>query len=47
MGGSLTNIVTFATKNLVRYSMHVRYLRCPLLGGLTVLFILYVPLVRA
>ena len=36
MGGSLTKIVTFETKHFIRYSRHVRYLRCPLLGGFTV-----------
>ena len=35
--GSLTKIVTFRTKHFVRYSRHVRYLRCPLLRGFTVL----------
>ena len=34
--GSLRNIVTFGTKHFVRYSRHVRYLGCPLLGGFTV-----------
>ena len=36
LGGSLTKIVTFETKHFVRYSRHVRYLGCPLLGGFTV-----------
>ena len=36
LGGSVTKIVTFGTKHFVRYSRHVRYLRCPLLGGFTV-----------
>ena len=36
LGGSVTKIVTFRTKHFVRYSRHVRYLRCPLLGGFTV-----------
>ena len=36
LGGSLTKIVTFGTKHFVRYSRHVRYLRCPLLGDFTV-----------
>ena len=36
LGGSLTKIVTFGTKHFVRYSRHVRYLGCPLLGGFTV-----------
>ena len=37
LGGSLTKIVTFGTKHFVRYSRHVRYLGCPLLGGFIVL----------
>ena len=37
LGGSLTEIVTFGTKNFVRYSRHVRYLGCRLLRGFTVL----------
>ena len=41
LGGSLTKIVTFGTKHFVRYSRHVRYLGCPLLGGFTV-FLNYV-----
>ena len=36
LGGSLTKIVAFGTKHFVRYSRHVRYLGCPLLGGFTV-----------
>ena len=36
LAGSLTKIVTFGTKHFVRYSRHVRYLGCPLLGGFTV-----------
>ena len=36
LGGSLTKIVTFGIKHFVRYSRHVRYLGCPLLGGFTV-----------
>ena len=36
LGGSLTKIVTFGTKHFVRYSSHVRYFGCPLLGGFTV-----------
>ena len=35
-GGNLTKIVTFGTKQFVRYSRHVSYWRCPLLGGFTV-----------
>ena len=31
-------IVTFGTNCFVRYSWHVCYLGCPILGGLTVLF---------
>ena len=34
--GSLTKIVTFGTKHFVRYSRHVRYLGCPLLGGFNI-----------
>ena len=34
--GNLTKIVTFGTKRFVRYSRHVRYLGCPLLGGFKV-----------
>ena len=37
LGGSLTKIVTCGTKHFVRYSRHVRYLGCLLLGGFTVL----------
>ena len=40
LGGSLTKIITFGTKHFVRYSMHVRYLGCPLLGGFTALYFL-------
>ena len=36
LGGNLTKIVTFGTKRFVRYSRHVRYLGCPLLGGFKV-----------
>ena len=36
LGGKLKKIVTFGTKYFVRYSWHVRYLECPLLGGFTV-----------
>ena len=36
LGGNLKKIVTFGTKRFVRYSRHVRYLECPLLGGFTV-----------
>ena len=32
LGCSLTKIVTFGTKYFVRYSRHVRFLGCPLLG---------------
>ena len=35
--GSLAKIVTFGTKHFVRYSRHIRYLGCLLLGGFTVL----------
>ena len=34
--GNFKKIVTLGTKCFVRYSWHVRYLRCPLLGGFTV-----------
>ena len=33
LGVSLTKIVAFEIKHFVRYSRHVRYLGCPLLGG--------------
>ena len=36
LGGNLTKIVTFGTNHFVRYSRHVRYLGCPLLGAFTV-----------
>ena len=36
LGRILTKIVTFRTKHFVRYSRHVRYMGCPLLGGFTV-----------
>ena len=36
LGRSLTKIVTFGTNHFVRYSRHVHYLRCPLMGGFTV-----------
>ena len=36
LGGSLTKIATFVTKHFVRYSSHVFYLGCPLLGGFPV-----------
>ena len=37
LGGNLTKIIIrFGTKRFVRYSRHVRYLECPLLGGFTV-----------
>ena len=36
LGGSLTKIATYGTKHFVRYSRHVRYFGCPLLGGFTV-----------
>ena len=36
LGGSLTTIVTFATKHFVRYLRHVCCLGCPLLGDFTV-----------
>ena len=39
LGGNLKKIVAFGTKRFVRYSRHVRYLGCPLLGGFTVLSI--------
>ena len=35
--GNLKKIVTFETNCFVRYSLHGRYLGCPLLGGFTVL----------
>ena len=36
LGGSSTKIVTFEIKHFVRYSRHVHYLGCSLLGGFTV-----------
>ena len=36
LGGSLTKIFAFWTKHYVRYSRHVRYLGCSLLGDFTV-----------
>ena len=39
LGVGLTKIVAFGTKHFVRYSRHVRYLGCPLLGGFTVYWI--------
>ena len=40
LGGNFTKIVTFGTKRFVRYPVYVRYLRCPLLEGFTVLTIM-------
>ena len=37
LGGNFKKIVTFGTKLFVRYSWHVRFLGCPLLGNFTVL----------
>ena len=37
LGGNLKKIVPFRTKCFVRTLLHVRYLRCLLLGGFTVL----------
>ena len=37
LGDNLKKIVTFKTQHFVRYSWHVCYLGCPLLGGFTVL----------
>ena len=36
LGGNLKKIVTIGTKCFVRYSWHVLYMGCPLLGGFTV-----------
>ena len=36
LGDNFKKIVTFGTKPFVRYSRHVCYLGCPLLGGFTV-----------
>ena len=36
LGGNLKKIVTFWAQHFVRYSWHVRYLGCPLLGGFTI-----------
>ena len=41
LGGNLKKIVKFGTECYVRYSWHVRYLGCPLLGGFTVIFTLF------
>ena len=41
LGGSLWKIATFGTKHFVRYSRHVRYLGCPLLGGFTVFILIW------
>ena len=35
-GGSFKKIVIFGTKCFVRYSWHVSYLGCPLVGGFNV-----------
>ena len=35
-GGNLKKIVTLGTQYFVRYSWHVRYFGCALLGGFTV-----------
>ena len=37
LGGNLKYIVTLGAKHFVRYSSHVRYLGCPLLGGFIVI----------
>ena len=37
LGVNLKKIVTFGTKRFVRYSRHVHYLGCRLLGGFTVI----------
>ena len=39
-GGNLKKIVTFGTESFVRYSWHVRYLGCLLLGGFTAFLII-------
>ena len=36
LGGNFKKIATFGTKCFVRYSWHVLYLGCPLLGSLSV-----------
>ena len=36
LGGNLKKISHFGTKRIIRYSRHVRYLGCPLLGGFTI-----------
>lgn len=36
LGGNLKNAVTFGTNCFARYSRHVCYLACPLMGGFTV-----------
>ena len=40
LGGHFKKIVKFRTKRFDRYSRHVRYLGCPLLGGFTLLMFL-------
>ena len=37
LGGNLKKTVTIGTKCFVRYSWHVLYMGCPLLGGFTVI----------
>ena len=37
--GNLIKVATFRTKRFVRYSKHVGYLGCPLLGGFTVFYL--------
>ena len=36
LGGNFKKTGTFRTKRFIRYSWCIRYLGCPLLGGLTV-----------
>ena len=43
LGGSFTKIAIFGTIHFVRYSNHVRYLGCPLLGSFTLSCCDFVP----
>ena len=36
LGGNLKRVLTFGIQSFFRYSRHVRYFECPLLGGFTV-----------
>ena len=39
LGGNFKKIVTYGTQRFVRYSWHVHYLGCPLLGGFTIIYL--------